>query len=96
MNKGRRPPSRATRPFNVQDAPPIGSIPLHWFVCPVTKERLAHVVEQLMSSVSTYPRDAQFGFWSFMPKNILMLHTKEWRGWDILQRNSFESGNAGR
>jgi len=63
-------------------------IPLDWFVCPVTKERLVYKDDRLISSFGAFPRIADYGYWDFIPYGLRDLNRPEWRAWEILQKNA--------
>ena len=71
-----------------------GSIPLDWFVCPVSKAPLKSAGDELVSSHGRYRRNAEFGYWDFMPAAPGIIDRPEWRTWQQLQDNGVVSYEA--
>lgn len=63
-------------------------IPLSWFVCPVTKEKLKYKDDKLFSSFGTYQRDKKFGYWDFIPRGLKEFKKHDWTVWSQLQNNA--------
>jgi hypothetical protein len=63
----------------------INDIPLDWFVCPVTKERLVYEKMRFVSSFGTFPWVEKDGYWDFMPYGLRDLDRPEWKAWEVLQ-----------
>jgi SAM-dependent methyltransferase len=71
------------------------SIPVDWFVCPVTKEPLSLREDGMFySSSGRYGRDPRFGFWRFFPDDHQELSSPEWKTWEQLQQNGVISYQA--
>lgn len=63
------------------------SIPVDWFVCPVSKAPLKADGDALVSGSGRYHRDARHGFWDFMPAAAGVIDRPEWATWQQLQDN---------
>ena len=66
-------------------------IPIGWFVCPVTKEKLVWKNNKLYSSRSCFQRNIEFGFWNFIPNDLKECRNHKWAIWEKLQANGLVS-----
>jgi len=66
-------------------------IPLDWFVCPLTKEKLVYREGLLESSRGRYSREEPFGFWDFIPREFANSDKSAWQTWQQLQENGMSS-----
>ena len=63
------------------------SIPTDWFVCPVSKAPLKGAGDELVSDRGRYRKDAEYGYWDFMPTAPGVIDRPEWDTWQQLQDN---------
>ncbi len=70
------------------------TIPLDWFVCPVTKEVLSKKNEVLYSSFGEFRKNNEYGFYDFIPYDLNELNDKKWQLWNKLQKNARKSYEA--
>lgn len=66
-------------------------IPPHWFVCPVTKERLKRRKGTLYSSFGEFKKNKKYGFYDFIPYGLDRLKNDKWQIWEKLQENGLIS-----
>jgi SAM-dependent methyltransferase len=69
-------------------------IPLDWFVCPITKEKLQFINGSLRSSRFVYHQHPTYRYWDFFPQESLELEKSEWKIWEQLQANAIVSYQA--
>ncbi|MFX0201244.1 MAG: class I SAM-dependent methyltransferase [Candidatus Hodarchaeota archaeon] len=67
------------------------TIPLDWFVCPVTKEILKRKNDVLYSSFGEFKKNKEYGFYDFIPYGLEDLKNKKWKEWNKLQENAQKS-----
>lgn len=68
-------------------------VPIDWFVCPVTKEKLNYENYILRSSQYQFKRHPNYGFWDFLPVDAGELLHEKWKTWVDLQDNGEVSYN---
>ena len=66
-------------------------IPIEWFRCPVTKEKLFLKDNSLWSSEGTYHKDAVHNYWNFFPRDTNLFNSPQWETWRLLQKNGIVS-----
>lgn len=70
------------------------SIPLDWFVCPVTKAPLEPGEDVLVAPRGRYRFERSLGYWDFMPRVLDEFGRPEWKTWEQLQDNGVVSYEA--
>jgi SAM-dependent methyltransferase len=69
------------------------TIPSDWLACPVTKAPLTERDGHLETSAARYDRNAEHGFWDFVPKDK-SVSGPAWAAWEKLQENGMVSYEA--